>query len=440
LALLALAAGPARADAPTGRHAFPTTYDAEGNRLPRPEWDLSVRGYGQLLFAWYDYDLDQTRAGGAREASRLVFDTTRFTMEIEGALPFGLEFEAEVELEHHGAGAAVELEYDEFGEYEQEVEAGGEVVLEELFLAKSFGPLRLRLGRFYLGVGLLSELYRPTEYLAAARPESEQIVIPGVWDELGVEATLRLESVLLTLQVVNGLDSTGFSSATWISGGHQQRFELVSASDLAVVLRADWTPTPGLTVGASAYYGGTTRNRPKADLLPDCDDPGDTEVAPCGVVSADVLLVDGHVTVDLPPFTARAVALWGHLANAGAVSDRNARLSNNLAVPRTPIADEAFFAWLELGVDLAPTLGMDPGHHLEPFVRLEYYDTMFDVRDGVFDNPRFARAVSSVGVGWAYGDLVYAKLDWTHREVGAFEDGTDLRAEDGVRLGVGFTY
>ena len=43
-----------------------------------------------------------------------------------------LEFEAEVELEHGGTGTSLELDYEEFGEFEQEVSKGGEVALEEI--------------------------------------------------------------------------------------------------------------------------------------------------------------------------------------------------------------------------------------------------------------------------------------------------------------------
>lgn len=245
-------------------------------------WELELSGHGDLHFAWHDHEANQNRPGGARRDGRLTFDTARFVLELEGHAPHGFEFEAELEIEHRGVGAAMELEYEEFGEFEQEIELGGEVVLEELYLAKELGPLELKLGRFYVGVGLMAEITRPTRHLGSARPESETTVLPGVWDEVGLGAELELGCVELTAQVVSGLDSTGFSSQGWIATGHQTRFELVSASDLAFVLRADWTPTPGVLLGASAYYGQTSRNRPKADLVPDCPEGDDAEVAACG--------------------------------------------------------------------------------------------------------------------------------------------------------------
>ncbi len=427
------------ADRPRPRHEAPIERDASGEALPPPTWHVSLSGYGDLQLGWHDFGLNQNRPEGAQADSRLTFDTTRFSLELEGLLPIGLEFEAELEVEHRGAGAALELEYEEFGEFEQEVEAGGEVLLEELYLAKKFGPLSLELGRFYLGVGLLSKIARPTEYLASVRPESETTVLPAVWDEIGLGATLELDHLTLTAQVVNGLDSTGFSSQGWIATGHQRRFELVSATDLAFVLRADLAPTDDVTFGVSAYYGNTSRNRPKADLVPDCPEASETEVAPCGYVPAAVTLVDLHFQLDLGPVFAQGVLLWGHLQNAAAVTERNARLSNNLGVLRSPVAEQAFFAWVELGLDLASFIALPAGHHLEPFFRFDYYDTMFAVSDAGFDNPRFARAVYTGGLGWSLNDLVFAKLDLSHRDLAAFGD-SPLRDETSVRLSTGFGF
>jgi hypothetical protein len=402
-------------------------------------WKLELEGYGELQFSWLDFGPNQNREGGSRDDSRLVFEQTRFVLELEGEMPYEIEFGAEIEFEHGGTGAALELEYEEFGEYEQEVEKGGEVVVEELYLAKSFADdaFWVRAGRFYVAMGLLSELYEPTEYLAAGRPESEQTVIPGVWDELGLEVGSQLGPVEITAQVVNGLDSTGFSSQFWVASGHQRRFELVRATDLAGVGRVDVTPLDGVMVGVSAYYGGTSRNRPKPDFAEQCPD-GDLqrEVAPCGYVSAPLLLVDAHAAIERGPVRARAMALWGKLEKADVISEKNRNLSNNLDVLRTPVAEQAFASWAELGVDIADFTALNPRHRIEPYVRYEYYDTMFDTREDLFDNPRFEKTLYAAGIGYALDEAVTAKLDWTHRSFGSDR----LNSENRVRLGLGFVY
>jgi hypothetical protein len=414
-------------------------------RMPAPAsekeqsapFELRLGGYGDLQFAFHDFGPNQNREGGAQRDRRLVFDAARFVLKLEGEIPYDVEFEAEIEFEHGGTGAAMELEYEEFGEFEQEVEKGGEVVLEELYVRKIFAErYSITLGRFYVAMGLLSRYYRPVDYLAATRSEAETTVIPAVWDELGLQLQARWPGLRTTLQVVNGLDSTGFSSQRWIASGHQTRFELVRATDLAVVGRVDVTPAGDLEAGDAAYYGGTSRNRPKPDLVRECarDDPD--AVAPCGYVSAPLALLDVHAQVRSGPVRASTLVLWGHLGNAGAVSSRNERLSNALNVMRTPVADEALAVWGELGVDVAPWLYLDGAHRLEPFARIDYYDTMFGTRDGLFDNPRFERLVLTGGVSYTLLQALALKLDASHRRFGS----SSLSSENTVRLAAGFVY
>jgi hypothetical protein len=399
-------------------------------------FDLSLSGYGELGFSFHDHGADQNRAGGSLDDRRLEFDTTRLVAIIEGALPGDLELEAEVEFEHGGTGASKEIEFEEFGEFENEVEKGGEVIIEELYLEKEFGRFEVKVGRFYVALGQLSYYYRPTDYLGSTRSEAETTVLPAQWDEMGASFLAYLPRMRLTAQVVNGLDSTGFSSQFWVASGHQGAFETVRASDLAVVGRVDVDVTPHLEVGASGYFGGSSRNRPKADLIRDCSNPQSDDVAPCEYVSGTVGIVDLHGRWVGNGIRSQAWAMWGHLRNADAISQRNDRLSNELGVARTPVADGAIALAAELGYDVAPFLGASVAHKLEPFARVDYIDTMFDVRDGLFDNPRFERTIIGLGGAYTYKNAIVGKLEIAHRRFGSSE----LRSENTVRATAGFVF
>lgn len=402
---------------------------------------FELSGYGELRFAGHDFGPDPTRPGGSREDLRAVFEQSRFVTKIEGDMPYGFGLEAEIEFEHGGTGSALELEWEEFGEYEHEVEKGGEVLVEELYVSKSFFQerLKLKLGRFYVAVGQLSNNYRPTDYLAGRRSEAETTVLPAVWDEMGLSAELDLGPVELTAQAVNGLDSTGFSSQRWVASGHQGRFELIRASDLAGVFRADWTITEGLELGASVYYGNTTRNRPKPDFAASCDDGSEgreRQVAPCGYVKAPLLIVDAHLNLDLGPVRARGMVMWGQLENATEISRLNKRLSNNLGTLRSEVADQALATWGEVGLDVAPWLGLSGDHRLEPFVRLDHYNTMFRTAPEIAANPRFERTLWTGGVAYALLDAMVLKLDLSHRTFG----NADLHTENTLELMAGFVF
>ena len=79
--------------------------------------------------------------------------------------------------------------------------------------------------------------------------------------------------------------------------------------------------------------------------------------------------------------------MWGKLWNADDISARNSRLSNNLGVPRTAVGDNALALWGELGYDVGPYVGLGPWSSLRPFFRVDYYDSMFEPRESLFDNP-----------------------------------------------------
>lgn len=386
----------------------------------KPPFALSVSGYGELAFLFHDHGPDRSGEGGAPPDRRFVFDQVRFVAALEGEIVGGIEFEAEVEFEHGGTGVSMELEYEEYGEFEQEVERGGEIQLEELYVQKEFGEhVSLKAGRFYVAVGQLHAAHRPTDYLGLLRPEGEVTAIPGVWDEMGIELAVKFRPIRAVVQVVDGLDSSGFGSDSWVASGHQQRFELIQARSLAVVGRVDVAPAPGISAGASVYYGDTVGNRPKPDMEG---------------IAAPLLILDGHFSLDVWRIRARGALIWGRLEGAETVSEYNRRLSNELDVPRTAVADQALAAWLDFGVNVLPqALGI---HRLEPFGRVERYDTMFRVGPDTFDNPRYDRTVLSAGAAYTYRDAVFARLAWSRRSFGE----PSLRPETTLGLTTGFTF
>jgi len=249
-----------------------TTYFAQNNTEQSKK--IKFGGYGEILYRHFDYGPNQRASTtGSLPDSRAEVDIPRFALTFESFFTDDIYLEAEVEFEHLGTGSALELEYEEFGEYEFESEKGGEVLLEELHITKIFlDEIKLRVGRFYVPVGLLSRAHLPTDYFTSVRPESESQIIPAVWSETGLEVFGELfGSLNYRAQVVNGLESTGFSSERWITEGHQNKFEFIKATNLAAALRLDYTGIDNLLFGISGYYGNTSGNRPKPEDMQDVD-------------------------------------------------------------------------------------------------------------------------------------------------------------------------
>jgi hypothetical protein len=383
---------------------------------------FEIGGYGEMLYSHYNYGPDQkSDPNGSPPDSRAILDIPRLVLEFETYFTRSLWMEAEVEYEHGGTGSAMELEYEEFGEFEFESEKGGEVVLEEFHLTRSFGPtFNARLGHFVVPVGLVNGAHMPTDYFGSVRPESEVALIPTTWHETGAEVFGTAGGFAYRAQVVNGLDATGFGSQNWITAGHQGRFEQVQATDLAFVGRLDYVGVAGIMIGASGYYGNSTQNRPKPDMEG---------------IDGHVTIGEAHASVNRGALIARGMALYGTLENADVISQRNGMLPNALDAPRTPVAKAAMLWYVEAGYDVLSFLAPDSELRLFPFGRYEYYNSMEDVDTGVFADPRFERHLTTAGLNLFLTSRIVLKADYSHR---TFGDET-LNDEDTVSIALGFS-
>jgi opacity protein-like surface antigen len=382
------------------------------------EWQV----YGDVAYSRYDYGPDQkSGVNGSPPDDRAVVDLAYFVTELEYFFTPELYFETEIEFEHGGSGAALELEYEEFGEFESDVEKGGEVRVEEFHVTRRFREwLNLRGGRFETAVGLLNRSHRPRDFFTTSRSEPEASIIPTTWDEIGVEAFGQVRLFEYRIQLVNGLDSSGFDSKFWVAEGHQKRFEQVSATDLAVVGRVDVRPGGGIVLGGSIYHGNTTQNRPKPDM---------------GGIDGHLTIADVHADVRRSNVRGRLLALYGTLENADLISAKNRRLSSKLQVTRTPVAKAAFAWYAELGVDVLGLVGHREHGKLYPFVHYGRYDSMHRVDAGIFDEPRFEREVRVAGLNYFPHEEVVIKLDYSRRTFGSAR----LRRENTLSLDVGIS-
>ena len=390
---------------------LPNTKEAAEN--PHP---FTVSGYGVINYAHFDWELDPGR--------RAAIDVERFVIAPKYRINDTIQLEAELEFEHGGTGSTMEFDkFEEFGEFEMEIEKGGEVIVEKLAAVFSLHPLsKFRIGHIIVPVGLVAKRHRPQHYFTTTRPEAEAHLIPTIWHETGIELFGKFHGLSYQAQVVNGLDSTGFSSRHWIVPGHQLRFETVNAEAPAFVGRLDYALREGATVGISGYYGETAANRPKPDV--DFD--------------AHVSIVSVHGFYELNPIKLRALMLWGTLENADRLSKVNRTLSNNLNVKRTPIGSSALGWYIEAGYDVLSFFreaqAASPG--LDVFARYDFYDTMASVEGVIFDNPRWERTTWTFGINYhAHTQLVF-KGHYSLRRLAT----QDKNRENTFALGFGFQY
>lgn len=385
--------------------AFPSAALGAEEGKDEVEWS----GYGTINYFQRDWETYPEIGDG--------LDLERFVLGFEKGLAPGIEMEAELEFEHGGTGAAMEYErFEEFGEFEQEIEAGGEVLVEELYLTFETGtPVDVKAGHMVVPVGLANAHHDPQDYFTVTRHEAEVALLPSTWHETGLAAEGTFGDLTLEAQVVSGLDSSGFSSLNWVQPGHQMRFEEARADSPALVLAGEYRFTDRTFLGGSYYRGNTTENRPRPDLDED----------------AVVTITELHGVFREGPWTVRAGWLRGDLSSADAVTRANKNLSNNLNIRKTAVGSAAEARFVEAGLDVLPG-----EKRLDLFARLDDYDTMAETEGDIQDNGRAERETTTVGLNWLPARDVVLKAQYSQRELGLAEDNR----EDTLALGLGFTF
>ena len=86
---------------------------------------FSVSGYGVIHYANFDWDFEPKRPS--------AIDVERLVVAPKYHINDTIRLEAELEFEHGGTGSTMEFDkFEEFGEFELEVEKGGEIIVEKL--------------------------------------------------------------------------------------------------------------------------------------------------------------------------------------------------------------------------------------------------------------------------------------------------------------------
>ena len=328
-------------------------------------------GYGEMVANFKDYGINRFyghKEGNAKQNHNTI-SIPRFVLAFDYKFTPKWILGAEIEFEYGGTGTSYELENTENGEYETEVEKGGEVALEQLHITRMIIPeFNVRVGHLIVPVGLTNEHHEPINFFGSSRPEGEMTIIPCTWHETGIEflgkfgkgyATFDYEAMIVT-----GLNANGFDRNNWVRKGKQGIFEGDNFTCPAYVARLNYTGVPGLRLGGSIYYCPNTGAN--SDKLVTYDEIGKIPVT---IWSLDAQYVDRYVT-------ARFNYLSGNIAHADQLGAKNGKLSNKSGYSRlTPIAKRAVSYNAEVGVNLKSIFRGGKGFPvIYPFAQYEYYN------------------------------------------------------------------
>lgn len=371
-------------------------------------------GYGEMVAAFKGYGTNRYWGGseGNTNERRNTISIPRFVL--AGDYKFNSKWilGVEIEFESGGVGTAYELEKKENGEYETEIERGGEVALEQFHITRLIHrSFNMRAGHIIVPVGQNNAHHEPVNFFGTVRPEGETTILPNTWHETGLELFGTFGKGLATFdyqaQVVSGLNANGFDRDTWAGGAKQGIFEEENFTSPGYVARIDWRGVKGLRLGAAFYY---------------CADTGsnaDKKQTYNGLGKMPVRIYNVEGQYKNKYVEARANCVWGNLTNSDVMSAKNVKLSNKSPYSRsTPIAHKAVAYGGEVGLNLQGIVNDARFPHIIPFGRYEYYNPQEDVLAPNTAEPRLKTSMWVAGINWRPLPQLVVKADYTSRRVG----------------------
>ena len=394
-------------------------------------------GYGEMVANFKDYGINRFyghKEGNAKQNHNTI-SIPRFVLAFDYKFTPKWILGAEIEFEYGGTGTSYELENTENGEYETEVEKGGEVALEQFHITRMIVPeFNIRAGHIIVPVGLTNAHHEPINFFGSSRPEGETTIIPCTWHETGIEflgkfgkdyATFDYEAMIVT-----GLNANGFDRNKWVRGGKQGLFEGDNFTSPAYVARLNYTGVPGLRLGGSIYYCPNTGAN--SDKLITYDEIGRIPVT---IYSLDAQYTNKYVT-------ARANYLSGNIAHADQLGAKNGKLSNKSGYSRTtPIAKRAVSYNAEVGLNLKSIVGGGKNFPvIYPFAQYEYYNPQekgegMDVMDA-----RCQVSKWNFGLNWRALPNLVVKADYITRQIGTAKVFGTGNYNSENEFGIGIAY
>ena len=349
---------------------------------------MSIGGYGEVNYANIISD-----KGSDNDSADFVRMVLYFGYKFSDRILFN----SEIEFEHASTGksGSVSVEF---------------AALDFLFDER----LNARAGLLLMPVGFMNELHEPPFYHGNMRPQVEQQIIPSTWRANGAGIFGNLgPSLSYRSYLVTSLDAKGFSDGN-LRGGRQKGSK-ERAQDFSWVGRLDYSPRPGLLLGASAYLGDQGQGQ-----LFDTDGDGSADAE----VDAFMQMYELHGEWKYRGLELRALGTLVDLDDADA-------LGNDIG---KTIAERMEGYYAEVAYDVMPLLNAGSSQYLAPWLRYSSIDTQAKVPAGFTANEDKDRRIIEVGLSYKPIPTVVLKLDYRN------QDSAGADAADELRLGAGFAF
>ena len=382
---------------------------------------IRIGGYGEMMASWQNYGLNRWTGStkGNSEVNHAQISIPRFVLAMDYKFNSKWIIGAEIEFEAGGTGTAMEMEAgsgSENGEYETEMEKGGEVALEQFHITRKFvDAFNIKVGHIVLPIGLTNAHHEPINFFTTFRSEGATTIIPCTWHESGIEFFGQFGSGYADFeyqaQVVSGQNPLGFSRYNWIKGGRQGLFETDNFTRPAYTLRLDYNGIPGLRLGYSMYYCYDAGKNCDRLITFNNNDP----------INISIFAVDAQYKNDYIKFSGNYLS--GNLTEVLFIDKTIRTYSNKSGYSRTPnVAKQALLYNFELGVNLKNVFnGGEKFPVIYPFTHYEYYNPQEKGESMQLMDDRCQVNYWTWGLNYFALPNLVIKADYTYRKIGTNE-------------------
>ena len=372
---------------------------------------LTIGGYGEAVYTRNFYSDNMFRYShpdrykDAKGHGRI--DLPHVVIMLGYDFGHGWTMGSEIEFEHGGNEVAVEMEAEETGEFEHEIERGGEVALEQFWIQKSFSKsLNIRMGHIIVPVGQTNNAHLPTQFFTCYRPEGEFTIMPNTWHETGVSIWGKFGKWRYEAVIVPALNSNMFNNANWVKNGCASPYEFKVANNLAGALRIDNYSIKNLHLGVSGYIGNSFNN----DIVTN-------EAEKYKDVKGTVLIGTAEFDYKAHGFIIRGNFDYGHLNDADIISayNKNQNHQSFSPYPRSLVGEEAVAIGGEIGYDIFHNIKRTGERQLFVFGRYDYYDSYIPYASAITMYDWTERHVMTLGMNYYPIKQVVVKAEFSER-------------------------
>lgn len=345
---------------------------------------ISVGGYAELEYI-NRFAKDDS---GAKAGDKDSIDLHRMVMFLGYRFNDKFVFNSEIEFEHVSE-LSVEFAYLDWKVHEN---------------------LALRAGNILVPMGILNEVHEPTTYFGVLRNTVERNIIPSTWHENGLGLMGNVGDLDFRAYGLTGFKALDYSKKG-IRSGRQEGGEDV-AEDFGGVLRLDYSPLLGLSLGASGYLGGSGQAEPNPIAT--------------GDIGGCTGMAEAHATYHYRGLKLAALFAYLHIQDTIA-------LNTVLGLAGADgIGREQIGYYAEAGYNVLSSVNLS--HALTPFVRYEATNRHLSVAPGFQKDPALDESHIVAGLQYSPIPMVVVKLDYDNMRTGS---DTGL---DAVRAGLGLSF